>query len=178
MVPNGGLRRPRRAASRPAGGRPDHPGDAAAARLAAIPWLARRDYCSAQLRERLAAAGYEPAAVEGALERLRAERAVDDGRYAERYVAYQAGRGQGPVRIRRELLDLGVPADLIEAALATESDWPGRAREARVRRFGAEAPQSRKEKGRQATFLQYRGFSSDHIRFALGSDFDPDDSFD
>lgn len=176
MALNGGRRRPGRAAAGQTG--PDHRGDAAAARLAAIPWLARRDYCSAELRERLAAAGYEPAAVEGALERLRAERAVDDGRYAERYVAYQAGRGQGPVRIRRELLDVGIPPDLVEQALAAEADWPGRAREARIRRFGADVPRSWKDKGRQAKFLQYRGFSADHIRFALGSDFDPDDSLD
>jgi regulatory protein len=178
MALSGGRRRPSRATARQVGGGPDHPGDAAAARLAAIPWLARRDYSSAELRERLAGAGYEPEAVEGAIERLRAERAVDDGRYAERYVAYQAGRGQGPVRIRRELLDLGLPADTVEGALAAEPDWPGRAREVRIRRFGAQAPQEWKDKGRQAKFLQYRGFSSDHIRFALGSDFDPDDSLD
>jgi regulatory protein len=178
MTLGGGRRRPGRAPARQAGGGPDHPDDAAAARLAAIPWLARRDYSSAELRERLTGAGYAPAAVEAALARLRAERAVDDGRYAERYVTYQAGRGQGPVRIRRELLELGLAADIVEAALATEADWPGRAREVRVRRFGAVAPQSWKDKGRQAKFLQYRGFSSDHIRFALGSDFDPDDSLD
>jgi SOS response regulatory protein OraA/RecX len=39
-------------------------------------------------------------------------------------------------------------------------------------------PESWSDKARQARFLQYRGFSSDHIRFALGSDFDPDDSAD
>lgn len=171
-------RRPGRPLTRKPGGVPEHPGDATAARLAAIPWLARRDYCSAELRERLLAAGYEPAAVESALARLQADRTLDDGRYAERYVAYHAGRGEGPVRIRRQLLDLGVPTDLVERALGTEADWRGRAREVRARRFGAAPPHCWKEKARQAKFLQYRGFSSDHIAFALGSDFDPDDSLD
>jgi regulatory protein len=35
-------------------------------------------------------------------------------------------------------------------------------------------PESWPEKARQARFLQYRGFSSDHIRAALGADFDSD----
>ena len=49
-----------------------------------------------------------------------------------------------------------------------------RAREARIRRFGPEVPLERAQKVRQARFLQYRGFSSDHIRSALGPDFDLD----
>lgn len=174
----GGRRRPGRSAERQRSGVPDHPDDAAAARLAAIPWLARRDFSSPELRARLRRAGYSASAVEGALERLRAERAVDDSRYAERYVAYQAGRGQGPVRIRRELLELGLAAEIVESALAAGVDWTVRARDVRVRRFGARPPESFGDKARQARFLQYRGFSSDHIRFALGSDFDPDDSSD
>jgi regulatory protein len=52
----------------------------------------------------------------------------------------------------------------------------------RRRRFGPEVPADWKEKGRQSKFLQYRGFSSDHIRFALGgalpSEFDSDDITD
>jgi regulatory protein len=174
----GGRRRPGQSAARQQGGAPDHPDDASAARLAAIPWLARRDFSSPELRERLLRAGYASAAVEGALEHLRAERAVDDARYAERYVAYQAGRGLGPVRIRRALLALGLAAELVESALAAAVDWPARARELRIRRFGVQIPESWSDKARQARFLQYRGFSSDHIRFALGSDFDPDDSAD
>jgi len=45
----------------------------------------------------------------------------------------------------------------------------------RARRFGAEVPADWREKARQARFLQYRGFSADHIRSALGaSDFETD----
>lgn len=158
--------------------RAEHPGDAASARLAAIPWLARRDYCSPELRRKLCELGYDEAAAEGAVARLVAERAVNDTRYCERYVAYQAQRGQGPFRIRRDLESEGLGADLIQGALAAE-DWRERCLEVRRRRFGPEPPAEWKEKGRQAKFLQYRGFSSDHIRFALQgaepSDFDPDD---
>jgi regulatory protein len=161
--------------------RAEHPGDAASARLAAIPWLARRDYCSPELRRKLLELGYDEAAADGAVERLVAERAVNDARYCERYVAYQAQRGQGPVRIRRDLAAEGLGADLIQPALDAE-DWPQRCRDVRQRRFGREPPADWKEKGRQAKFLQYRGFSSDHIRFAFNgadpSEFESDDITD
>jgi regulatory protein len=66
-----------------------------------------------------------------------------------------------------------VAADVIEAALAGP-DWRALAREVRVRKFGTTEPPGWRERARQARFLQYRGFSSDHIGSALGADFDPD----
>jgi regulatory protein len=103
---------------------------------------------------------------------LRDRRLLDDERFAGHFVAYHRARGQGPVRIRRELEQLGVESALVDAALEAAGDWSDAARSARVRRFGAGPPESWPDKARQARFLQYRGFSSDHIRFALGSDFD------
>ena len=99
---------------------------------------------------------------------------LDDGRYAENYVAYHSKRGQGPVRIAADLRALGVPAELIEAALAVGPDWRALAQEVRRRKFGPEPPENWSEKARQARFLQYRGFSADHIRSAVSADFDPD----
>ncbi len=102
------------------------------------------------------------------------ERALDDARYAGNYVAYHADRGEGPVKIEAELRALALPAELIESALESITDWAARARAVRSRRFGPEPPSNWPEKARQARFLQYRGFSSDHIRSALGADFDLD----
>jgi len=101
-------------------------------------------------------------------------RVLDEARFAHQYVSYHAARGQGPVRIRVALEALEVAAELIDAALAVEQDWLALAREQRRRRFGPEAPASRQEQLRQARFLQSRGFSSDHIRAALGADFEAD----
>ena len=55
---------------------------------------------------------------------------------------------------------------LAEAALADGPDWAALARQVRQGRFGARPPADWREKARQARFLQYRGFSSDHIRAA------------
>src|SRR5262245_59224169 len=82
--------------------------DPDAARLSALTLLARRDYASGELRQKLAGQGYEAAAVAAVLDELIEERALNDPRYAENYVASHAGRGQGPVRIAADLRALGM----------------------------------------------------------------------
>jgi regulatory protein len=148
--------------------------DPESARIFAVSLLARRDYAIAELRERLERKGFDRSVVDHTLEELVEQRALDDSRYATNFVSYHAGRGQGPLRIAADLQALGVSAALIDAALAAGPDWRIAVQEVRVRRFGAEAPSEWAEKARQARFLQYRGFSSDHIRLALGTDLDLD----
>jgi regulatory protein len=148
--------------------------DPEAARLSAMALLARRDFASGELRQKLDSQGYDPAIIAAVVAELAAERALDDARYAENYVMYHSGRGHGPLRIAADLRALGVAEELIAAALATIPDWPALARQVRVRKFGAEPPEEWTERTRQARFLRYRGFSSDHIRAAIGADFDPD----
>ena len=150
-----------------------HPGTHdAEARAVAMTLLARRDFASRELREKLEAQGFAPAAAAQAIADLTRAGVLNDGRYAQNYVAYHAGRGQGPLRIAAELRRSGLAANLIEAALETGPDWSALARKVCRAKFGQQAPDSWTERARQARFLQYRGFSSDHIRAA--TDADPD----
>ncbi len=145
--------------------------DPQAARLAALKLLNRRDYGARELADRLVARGFARPAADEAVEELRKERLVDDGRFAEHFVAYHANRGRGPVGIAHRLREAGVPADTIAAAVsATDSDWRRRAAEVRRRRFGAKPPATWAEKGRQARFLTQRGFSADQVRAAVGNE--------
>lgn len=142
--------------------------------------LARRDHASAELAGKLRERGFDSAVIDPLIVELRERRLLDDERYAGHFVAYHRARGQGPMRIRRELQQVGVASDLAELALDAAGDWSALARSARARRFGSKVPASWSDKARQARFLQYRGFSSDHIRLALdsdlvGSDFETDD---
>jgi len=157
-------------ARRPAG-RSRRPADA---QSAAVALLARRDYATGELSQRLQAKGYDREVIAALIQELRNRRVLDDVRYAENYVGFHSGRGEGPERIREDLLGLGLPAGLVDDALKAGPDWRELAREQRSRRFGPQVPDSWPEKARQARFLQYRGFSSDHIRAALGADFDSD----
>lgn len=154
---------------------PEKAADPQAVRTAAVAFLAGRDFASGELREKLISQGYDRDIATEAVDELVEGGILNDARYAEHYVAYRANRGQGPVRIAGDMKALGLPADLIETALASQTSWASVAREVRIRKFGLEVPETWAEKGRQARFLQYRGFSSDHIRAALGPDFDPDE---
>jgi regulatory protein len=143
-------------------------GDPAAALAAAAKLLARREFCSIELGAKLLARGFEPGAVRSALGQLIEERYLDDERYARLFVSLRADRGQGPLRIRRDLAGLGLPRALIDAQLAAHGGWASLAHEQLTRRFGSSAPRSWPEKARRLRFLQYRGFSNDDIRSAFG----------
>jgi regulatory protein len=164
----------RRSGRTRASAEPEGKSDPNAVHAAAVALLARRDFASGELREKLESQGYDRIVVGEIVAALIEARTLDDARYAEHYVAYHAERGQGPIRIAADLRALGVPGEVVEAALATGHDWRARALEVRIRKFGPEPPETWAEKARQARFLQYRGFSSDHIRAATGADFDPD----
>ena len=147
----------------------------------AVALLARRDYSTRELRSRLKERGYLENAIEPVLIDLEETRKLDDARYGANVVASRSGRALGPARIRQELKRKGVAAETIDQALAGGEGEPAPdfiqlARQARTRKFGPELPTDWKERARQARFLQYRGFSNDHIRAALGADLEVDDS--
>jgi len=132
--------------------------------------LSRRDYVSSELAAKLTVKGYTQMAIDAALKTLRAERLLDDSRFLENFVRAHTSRGQGPARMRQKLQQLGFGGEAIEAAIESGPNYISLCREVRARKFGQKAPATWAEKGKQARFLQYRGFSSDHIRLALGQD--------
>jgi regulatory protein len=145
-------------------------------RTAALALLAGRDFSRHELTGRLLRKGYDAAVVETVVQGLVDDCLLQESRYVEQFVGQHARKGQGPARIRHELRERGVDRETVDAALAAgEVDWVQRAREARRRKFGAALPLDRRERAKQARFLQYRGFSPDQIRAALGpGDDDPD----
>jgi regulatory protein len=168
---------------RPAGRKPLDAGKAAdpkSAHAFAIAYLARRDFSAADLRRKLKDRGFAVAAIEQVIADLEASNVVNDNRYGENVVAYRARRGQGPARIRQELKRSGLDSEAIQTTMDKAKDdgpdFVSLARAARARKFGPELPKDWKERSRQARFLQYRGFSTDHIRAVLEGI--PDDESD
>jgi len=138
-------------------------------RTAALALLAGRDFGRAEIVRRLARRGYPEGVVAAVVEGLVAERLLSESRFVEQFIRQHAGRGHGPARLRAELRERGVPPAEIEDGLeAAAQDWAAIARDARRRRFGESPPGDYGERARQARFLQYRGFSADQIRAALG----------
>ena len=136
--------------------------------------LARREHSVAEMRGKLAARGYGAGEVEEALQALAARGLLSDARFADVFSRSRRERGQGPLKIRAQLMRRGVSAGLIDAALdGAEADWGRCASAARRTRFGGPPPADHSERARQARFLQGRGFSSGQVAQALLSDPQP-----
>ena len=164
------MRRPKKPDADPA------EADERAVRTAALALLAGRDFGRTELARRLERRGYAAEVVAAVVEGLVAGGLLSESRFVEQFVGQHARRGHGPARIRAELRERGVPDAEVEAGLAAAAeDWLARAREVRRRRFGLSPPGDYAERARQARFLQYRGFSNEQIRAALGpgEDIDP-----
>ena len=150
---------------------PEKAVDPKSAHAFAIAYLARRDFSAADLRRKLKDRGFAESAIEPVIAELEASNVINDGRYGDNVVAHRARRGQGPARIRQELKRSGLGSEAIQTTMDKAKDdgpdFVSLARAARARKFGPELPKDWKERSRQARFLQYRGFSTDHIRAVL-----------
>jgi regulatory protein len=83
---------------------------------------------------------------------------------AESYVAERVRKGFGPVRIRQELRQRGLPDAIIEPHLAkSEQEWSSLMSALYDRRFGHTPPVDVGERARRARFLEYRGFPRELI---------------
>ncbi len=80
--------------------------------------LARRDHSQAELKRALLDRGHAPEEVEAAVERLRAQRFLDDAGFAERFARSRLqSHGQGQNRIRQGLHRRGVERETVESGL-------------------------------------------------------------
>ncbi len=142
----------------------------AALRKRAVHWLARREHSRFELMGKLEHLGATPEQIAALLEELSAKGLQSDARFAEALVASRVRRGQGPLRIRRELAESGIEGALIESVLRqSETDWCALAGDVYRRKYGSAAISGWAERARRARFLSYRGFDAEVIRTVLSS---------
>ncbi len=95
-------------------------------------------------------------------------RLLSDGRFAEDLLRVRRERGYGPLRIKKEMQDKGVDAQLIARYVdAADPQWVEVLKRVRRKKFGDRRPKSYQERARQARFLQYRGFTFDQVQSVL-----------
>ena len=95
---------------------------------------------------------------------------LSDERFAEALVRSRRRRGYGPMRIRRELQEKGLPEEAVTRWVdARAPDWIAELEQVRRRKFGPAPPRDLRERARQARFLQGRGYTYEQIRQALNS---------
>jgi len=141
----------------------------------AIRLLARREHARAEIKQKLKIRGYEESLASEIVDELTRSKLLSDERFAEEFIRSRAERGQGAIRLRAELRQLNLPAELIESRMvAAQVDWARLARDIRKRKFGENIPKAPAERAKQMRFLQYRGFTADQIRRAMGASFEED----
>jgi len=133
--------------------------------------LARREHSVKELQDKLLARDYELDEIQLALQTLTQEGLQSDERFIESFIHARMGRGSGPTKIKVELRQRGVSDALIDEYLdERNAHWYEIAEEVRKKKFGVGRPTDYKERAKQSRFLQYRGFSSEHIRRTLIDD--------
>jgi regulatory protein len=129
----------------------------------ALRWLSMREYTRAELSLRLAPLEEAPGQVQAILDELEKKGFLSDVRAAQSLV-YRRQAKLGATRIRQELRNKGVPAELVAERMvelrATEQE---RARAVWEQKFGAPAI-DRNAQMRQMRFLAARGFSAEVVR--------------
>lgn len=146
---------------------PISPPTEASFRARALRLLGRREYARREMAERLARWGATPEQAGAVLDRLEADGALSDARYAASWVRGRLGRGDGPRRLHHGLAQAGLAEEVIEQALPEGEDWGERLDAARRRRFGVVPPADWPDWGRQARYLERRGYPPELIRRRL-----------
>jgi regulatory protein len=113
---------PKADGQKPRARRPDP--EIRSAYVTGLTMLGRRELSESQVRQRLARKGYEADEIDGAIERLKSERAIDDARVAGAIARTQTSvRGKGKRRVAQELDRAGIASATAHQALdATFSD--------------------------------------------------------
>lgn len=156
--------------------------DAAALRQHAVSLLARRDHARAELcvklkRKLASSRALRPlleadsatvmAILEEVLDWCSEHDFLNDRRFAGSFVRSRIERGQGAMRIRADLKQRGVDAEVVDEALRQAScDWFALAASTLQRRFHT-PPADVREKARMLRFLQSRGFDAEQSHHAL-----------
>jgi len=126
--------------------------------------LARREHGRVELARKLRQRGAPPELIEPALDRLTEEGLLSESRYLESFVSYRARSGQGPLRIREELGQRGLPrADIEQALRECGFDWQAQLEETWRRKFAGKLPVDARERAKQGRVLSYRGYPLDMI---------------
>lgn len=130
--------------------------------------LSYRDRSSKEIVLKLEEKGFAEGMIVETLSFLREAGYLDDVRFARQWAQSRMERRRlGPIRLKGELLEKGIPSDLIEEVLSGLSDqWAplALAGQALLQRFPDPAPlQNLKIRKKAFVFLQRKGFSAETI---------------
>lgn len=96
---------------------------------------------------------------------------LNDQRFTENYIISRRGKGYGPEWITQELRLKGIPLEMIAQHLdIADNAWFTEVRKVWQKKFKGKLPTDFKSKAKQVRFLQYRGYTRDHIESLFDKD--------
>lgn len=133
-------------------------------RRSAMDLLARREHSAQELSQKLSQRYSATDHIESVVVQLAEQGLQSDVRYAESMLRYRSQRGQGPLRLRQELMSRGVDEAVINRALAEcEIDWQQLAAQTYRKKFSDLPCTELKERAKRIRFMLYRGFDRSHF---------------
>jgi len=146
----------------------------ASAYLDGLKMLARRELSEAQVRQRLVRKQHDADAIDEAVARLRAERAIDDTRVAETIARTETSiRRRGKLRVRMQIERAGitkaVAKQAVDAVFDTIDDDALIEASLQKRLRGRDMIADDREFQRLYRYLAAQGFESDRIMKLLSS---------
>lgn len=130
----------------------------------AVRLLTRREHGAYELTNKLLKKGYPANEAQDAVLECQRLDLQNDDRFVDNICRARIRQGYGPLRIRRELQDLQIDAELITNTLRQEQDnWLSYALEVWKKKYKEQGELSYSATQKQKQFLLYRGFSTDTI---------------
>lgn len=126
--------------------------------------LARREHGISELSRKLVVKQFDPQLVEEAIEGLVRDNLVSDERFCESMINSRLNRGHGPIKVRYELRNKGVPEHVVEKTMEELSpDWYQSLAGLIEKKYAGQLSRTPAERVKQVRFLSSRGFPHEMI---------------
>jgi len=131
--------------------------------------LSRREHSRQELEDKLQKLSKDKQLIQATLTYLEENNLLNQNRYIEGLISSRVKRGQGPLKIKAEIIQ---KTSMSESEITYFMDsldikWSEHAKNAREKKFDTSLPSDRKMQERQIRFLLYRGFPMDIIMSLL-----------
>ena len=127
--------------------------------------MAQREHSALELRRKLERKGYIDVEIIPLLDKLKAQGWQDDLRFALAYTHSRQARGYGPLRVEQELNARGVAETIVDEVINEQAhEWAETLTMLISKKFAGALVPDFVARAKQFRFLQYRGFSTWHIK--------------
>jgi regulatory protein len=134
----------------------------------ALDIISRREHSEKEIKNKLLEKFDTPELIDEIISKLIENNLINNVRYAEMYVHVRKRKGFGPKKIKFELMTKGIDDSISSIAIIEEGSWKEAAQKAFNKKFRNGASNEFKERNKQKSFLQNRGFSFEEIDSVLG----------